>query len=201
MRIINKYLDRICLYHYDTYLHCVRTALITSVISKPLNLSPEDTEYLLASAVCHDLGKINIPIDILDSPKSLQPHEWMIVKQHPQYGANMLKKHQYYDRIADGVASHHERFDGNGYPYNLKKEEIPWQGRVIAVADSLDAMVTFRHYQNVKTFDQALRELRKMSEKQFDPYIISKLARWDRNDLIKIVYSPQDVDLKKIIVV
>jgi putative nucleotidyltransferase with HDIG domain len=121
------------------------------MISDSLRLSNKDKHYLIVAAILHDLGKVNIPLEILDSPRSLQYHEWMIIKQHPSYGADMLRNCHFHSHIIDGIQSHHEWYDGSGYPSNLKGEAIPWQGRIIAIADSLDAMISYRPYKSPKT--------------------------------------------------
>ncbi|MGB4509190.1 MAG: HD domain-containing phosphohydrolase, partial [Syntrophomonadaceae bacterium] len=152
------------------------------------------------AAILHDLGKVNIPTEILNSPNKLQHYEWMIIKQHPVYGANMLKHYQIYDDVVSGIMSHHERFDGLGYPNNLIGEEIPWQGRIIAIADSLDAMVSYRHYRKEKTLNQALQEIWNMKGVQFDPYIVNKISKWDKVSLGKILYTQPSFNLGRIII-
>jgi putative nucleotidyltransferase with HDIG domain len=152
------------------------------------------------AAILHDLGKVNIPTEILNSPNKLQHYEWMIIKQHPVYGANMLKHYQIYDDVVSGIMSHHERFDGLGYPNNLIGEEIPWQGRIIAIADSLDAMVSYRHYRKEKTLNQALQEIWNMKGVQFDPYIVNKFSKWDKVSLGKILYTQPSFNLGRIII-
>ena len=175
--IIDDFLGKIRQYHYATYQHCIRTTQITSMISDSLRLSNKDKHYLIVAAILHDLGKVNIPLEILDSPRSLQHHEWMIIKQHPSYGADMLRNCHFHSHIIDGIQSHHEWYDGSGYPSNLKGEAIPWQGRIIAIADSLDAMISYRPYKSPKTPKQSLRELKEMSEIQYDPYIVDKFIK------------------------
>jgi putative nucleotidyltransferase with HDIG domain len=198
--IIDDFLGKIRQHHYATYQHCIRTTQITSMISDSLRLSNKDKHYLIVAAILHDLGKVNIPTEILNSPNKLQHYEWMIIKQHPVYGANMLKHYQIYDDVVSGIMSHHERFDGLGYPNNLIGEEIPWQGRIIAIADSLDAMVSYRHYRKEKTLNQALQEIWNMKGVQFDPYIVNKFSKWDKVSLGKILYTQPSFNLGRIII-
>lgn len=186
---VAEYLDIIRQHDYNTFLHCVKTAELAAYISKHLGISANEIYHLRIAAVLHDLGKINISCQILHSSNKLNDKEWILVKKHPVDGANIIQRSLSDKNIVEGILLHHERYDGAGYPSHLKGEEIPWQARVIAVADSLEAMTAFRYYKKAKTFNEALQELYNMSEKHFDPYIIKKLPQWDHTALNNILYS------------
>lgn len=193
------YLDKIKLHDIDTFWHCIRTAQITELICQSISLTEQEKAIVNRAAVLHDLGKIITPTEIINKPTKLDHHEWMIVRQHPVYGAKIIEKDEVFNDIAEGILSHHERYDGSGYPYGLKGQEIPLQGRIIAIADSLDAMVTFRPYKRSKSLPQAIQELRRMSGKQFDSDIVKYHDKWDKYLLWEIAYSSYPADISKII--
>jgi diguanylate cyclase (GGDEF)-like protein/PAS domain S-box-containing protein/putative nucleotidyltransferase with HDIG domain len=155
----------------DTYMHLEKVAEYVEVICKGLDLGDEDTKNIKAAAFLHDLGKIEIPRTILNKNGPLGEDEWAIVKQHPMWGASMVWSMQNMDAIIPQILHHHERYDGKGYPYGLKGEEIPLGARIIAVADSFDAMTTSRPYRSARTNTDAIQEIFRHSGTQFDPVV------------------------------
>ncbi len=132
----------------------------------------------------HDIGKIKIPKSILLKKEKLNNNDWEIIKQHPEVGYKITKRQHIGKDILEGVMSHHERWNGNGYPHGLKKENIPLFGRIIGIADALDAMVSCRPYRYFPlSVDEALTELNVHAGIQFDPYIAKYLLSQDREAL------------------
>lgn len=132
----------------------------------------------------HDIGKIKIPKSILLKKEKLNNNDWEIIKQHPEVGYKITKRQHIDKDITEGIISHHERWNGNGYPYGLKGEKIPLYGRIIGIADALDAMVNSRPYRYFPlSVDEALAEVNIHAGTQFDAYIVRNLLSQDREVL------------------
>lgn len=155
-----------------TYRHSERVALISERIARRLNFDISDTETVVAAARVHDLGKIGIESSILLKPGKLDPDEWRKMEEHPRIGADIIAQLPVYEQVRDLVAYHQERYDGKGYPYGLRGEELPMGARIIAVADAFEAMTSDRPYRKALSTEIALAELRKGRGTQFDPDIV-----------------------------
>ena len=155
-----------------TYGHTERVVSYSRLIADKLKLSEKDKQSLIYGAYMHDIGKINISEKILMKKMKLTDEEWEELKQHPSNGAEIIKSVESLKEIIPLIISHHERYDGKGYPDKLKGEEIPYLARILTVVDSFDAMTSNRPYNNIKTCDEALEELLKCSGTQFDPKIV-----------------------------
>jgi len=127
---------------------------------------------LFMAGLFHDLGKMRIPYSILETRGVLTAEEYEVVKKHSHYGSSMLDKRSYSDKIIRAVLHHHERWDGNGYPGGLKGENIPLYSRILAVADSFDAMTADRPYRRHMSQDAALTEIAVNAGTQFDPNVV-----------------------------
>ncbi|MCD8076676.1 MAG: HD domain-containing protein [Lachnospiraceae bacterium] len=160
----------------DTNGHSVRVANYSREIARRMNFSVEEQEQISYMALLHDIGKIGIPDSILKKAGKLTPEEWEIVKSHPRIGGEILSEFTVIPDIADGAKYHHEHYDGNGYCEGRKGEEIPLKARIIAVADSFDAMCSARHYQAGNTLEYAREELLRCSGTQFDPDIVGYMV-------------------------
>ena len=160
-------------YRY-TYGHSERVVLYSKLLAEKLGLSMEDKSNLIQGSFMHDIGKINISKEILLKKMPLTKEEWEILKSHPEEGIEIIKPVKSLEKIIPIIKHHHERFDGTGYPNNLKGEEIPYLARVLSVVDSFDAMTSNRPYNKRKTYEEAIVELRKFSGTQFDPIIAEK---------------------------
>lgn len=152
--------------------HSERVGDYSYAIGKALNLSPERLNRMKVAGSLHDIGKIGVDSSILNKPGKLDAEEWEIMKQHSAKGAAILATTEEYRDIAKIVSSHHERWDGSGYPDGLKGEEIPFKSRIIAVADAYDAMTNYRTYRIPLNRDEAVAELQKHAGSQFDPEIV-----------------------------
>ncbi len=156
-------------------LHAERTAALAGKVAARLGLGPEETRTAWHAAVLHDIGKIDIPVSILDKPGKLNEREWEIIRRHPEVGAWMLSGIAGFERVRAAVVAHHERFDGQGYPYGLVGSEIPRAARLISVVDAYDAMMHDRPYQKALSHEEAVRQLDLGSGSQFDPAMVEAL--------------------------
>ncbi len=137
-----------------------------------MNLSKKETQDLITAGELHDIGKIMVPPSLLNKPDKLTSDEFEVIKRHPGIGYQIIKSVDEYVHLADLVLHHHERWDGSGYPEGLSGKSIPLFSRIIAVADAFEAMTAVRPYQETKTNEEAIKELRRCSGTQFDPKIV-----------------------------
>jgi HD-GYP domain-containing protein (c-di-GMP phosphodiesterase class II) len=124
----------------------------------------------------HDIGKIAIDEQILNKPGKLNEEEWAEIKRHPEIGYRILSSSSEYAEISEDILSHHERWDGDGYPQGLKGKDIPYRARIIAIADAYDAMTSDRPYRKALSKEEALAEIIRCSGTQFDPSIARKFV-------------------------
>jgi HD-GYP domain-containing protein (c-di-GMP phosphodiesterase class II) len=141
-------------------------------IARRLNLTDEERENLRLAAILHDVGKIGIEDTILKKISGLDENEYEIIKQHPKTGEEILGHITMLKDVIPGMKYHHERVDGMGYPDGLSKDEIPLIAKIIAVADTFDAITTDRAYRKAVTDDEALRELSAHAGTQFDEEVV-----------------------------
>jgi HD-GYP domain-containing protein (c-di-GMP phosphodiesterase class II) len=120
----------------------------------------------------HDIGKVGIPERVLCKPSPLTKAEWRVMRTHPVIGADIVRPIQFLAGALDIIMSHHERFDGGGYPFGLIGEQIPKEARIFAVADAFDAMTSDRPYREALGMDEALERIRQASGTQFDPLVV-----------------------------
>ncbi|MBQ9993453.1 MAG: HD-GYP domain-containing protein [Clostridia bacterium] len=149
--------------------HSVRVAEYSVEIARRLKMG--DLENIYFVALLHDIGKMNIPESVLKRSGRLSPDEYDLMKQHTEYGRQILGNLTAIPGVADGAKFHHERYDGSGYNEGLKGDEIPLIGRIIGVADAYDAMTSARSYRRGLSKLEAMDELKRCSGTQFDPKI------------------------------
>jgi diguanylate cyclase (GGDEF)-like protein/putative nucleotidyltransferase with HDIG domain len=154
-----------------TYNHTDRVVHYCEIFSKYAQLAEKDSKLLLYGAYLHDIGKINIPQEILISEKKLTDEQWAEMKKHPFDGAEIVRKIKNFDTVAEIVQQHHEKFNGTGYPSGISGESIHPLARILTLADSFDAMTAHRPYQKIKTFEEGYEELRRCKGTQFDPQL------------------------------
>ncbi len=151
--------------------HSLRVSIICQKIGEALKMRNQDIELLKLMATLHDIGKIAIDQSILEKPGPLSDVEWLEIKKHPETGYHILLASPEYAEIAEDILSHHERWDGKGYPRGIKGEDIPYRARIIAIADSYDAMTSERPYRKAMTKTEAYSEIKRNAGLQFDPEI------------------------------
>jgi HD-GYP domain-containing protein (c-di-GMP phosphodiesterase class II) len=155
--------------------HSDRVTRYSLMIGKELNLDATFMETLQISAQLHDVGKIGIEDRILKKPGALTPEEFDVMKTHTTKGANILRPVTQLAEMLPGIELHHEALDGRGYPYGLKEDQIPLLARVIAVADTFDALTTNRPYQHAHTPEEALKIIQNLAGKRLDPVAVTAL--------------------------
>ena len=160
----------------DTEAHVKRTQAMGHKFAERLNLSDNEISQLELLCVLHDIGKIGIPLEILNKPGKLNEEEWAIMKTHVDKGYSIANSSSEFASIADFILHHHERWDGNGYPAGLSKESIPLLSRIISVIDAFDAMINERPYSKAMSVTSAKEELLKSGGNQFDPNIVSEFV-------------------------
>ncbi|HEY6769079.1 MAG TPA: HD domain-containing phosphohydrolase [Candidatus Sulfotelmatobacter sp.] len=164
--------------------HSDRVTRYSMLIGKELSLSPTFMETLQISAQLHDVGKIGIEDHILKKPGALNAEEFEVMKTHTTRGANILRPVQQLAEMLPGIELHHEALDGRGYPYGLQGDQIPMLARVIAVADTFDALTTNRPYQKAHTPDEALAIIQNLAGKRLDPAAVAALlAVYQRGEI------------------
>ena len=173
--------------------HSGRVSKYSVILAETMGLDEEDVYKIRISALLHDVGKIGIDDRVLKKPSGLTPEEFQLMQQHPVKGANIIRPVAKLREMIPGIELHHESLDGHGYPYALRGEEIPAMARIIAVADTLDAMTTNRPYQVAMDQDTALDRIRALQGKKFDPAIVDALFAAVEAGRLRI--SPQMVEV------
>ncbi|MCL6634626.1 MAG: diguanylate cyclase [Peptococcaceae bacterium] len=156
-----------------TYRHSEQVVHYTELIAAGMGLPAEEVKNIKMAGFLHDIGKIEISQEILNKVEPLTTAEWALIRRHPNWGANIIRPFSSMSHLAPLVLHHHERYDGKGYPHGLAGENIPLGARIIAVADSFDAMTTERPYKKAMTFEEAMEELKNGMGSQFDPAVVS----------------------------
>ncbi|MBC7319958.1 HD domain-containing protein [bacterium] len=164
---------------FDSYTsnHSLRVAQLSEDIAREMGLSEVQVERIRNAALLHDLGKIGLPLNILNKPDKLTREEWLQIYRHPIIGADISKEVSRFKEVPLWIRHHHERYNGNGYPDNLKGEEIPLESRIIACADAFDAITTDRPYSRRRGIEEAKAELSRSMGTQLDPKVVSALFR------------------------
>jgi putative two-component system response regulator len=161
----------------ETEGHSRRVTEVTVRLAQALSISEEEITHIRRGALLHDIGKIGIPDSILHKPDTLTEEEWVIMRKHPRFAHDMLSPIEYLRPALSIPYSHHEKWDGTGYPRSLKGEEIPLSARLFAIADVWDALTSNRPYRDAWTEEQALAYIREQSGKHFDPHVVDLFFR------------------------
>jgi len=150
--------------------HSIRVGIYAKRLAEVVGLDKQEAEQLRIAALMQDLGLLKVPKEVLMKPERLTDEEWQLVKQHPIWSLEMVDPPAILtETVEAAVRHHHERFDGNGYPDGLKGEQIPFPARLLAVADTFDALCSERPYRPAYSTEQALEEMRKVAGSQLDP--------------------------------
>ncbi len=160
-----------------THGHSLRVTLYSLILANELNLSDKQLEEIETAGLLHDIGKIAIPQKILCKPGRLTDEEFDVMKAHPENSEKLIANIKGLQGISTWLKTHHERWDGNGYPDGLAGEEIPLTARVIALADTYDAMTSTRAYRKALEHSVAIEEVQRCSGTQFDPQLAAIFVR------------------------
>jgi putative two-component system response regulator len=160
----------------ETGYHVIRMSHYCRMLAVAGGIPEHRAELLFNAAPMHDVGKIGVPDSILEKPGPLTPDEWSIVKRHPVIGAGIIGRHnnELLEMARVVALTHHERWDGSGYPRALRGEAIPLVGRIVAIADAFDALTSTRPYKQAWPVEEAVALLRREAGRQFDPRLIPK---------------------------
>jgi putative nucleotidyltransferase with HDIG domain len=167
------------------YTHTPYFSRLVTALAQELHLRKEDEVSLKYASMLHDAGKVNIPVEILTKATRLTGKEYNIIKHHPVKGAELFKHMNMLKPVIPIILHHHEKYDGTGYPSRLKKGQIPFGARIMAVADAFDAMVYGRPYKERIDAREAIEEIKKHSGAQFDPQIVKCLIHIYFNKKLK----------------
>src|SRR5262252_2378709 len=154
--------------------HSRRVANLTVNVARFHGVEGAALQQIEHGALLHDIGKLKIPDSILWKPSSLDDTEWLTMRKHPEFGYELLRNLEFLDDAAKLVLSHHEKFDGSGYPRGLRGDQIPLGARIFSVVDAVDAMIYKRPYNAPITFKEAAEEVRRCSGSQFDPELVPR---------------------------
>jgi len=163
----------------ETGMHVIRMSRLSAKLAKEIGLSDDECQLMLQASPMHDVGKIGVPDQILLKPGKLNEEEWAIMKKHPEIGAEILSgSHSSVMQLAETISlTHQERWDGSGYPNNLKGEEIPLSGRIVAICDVFDALTSKRYYKEAFSVEKAMEIIEQGSGKDFEPYLVDTFKK------------------------
>jgi putative nucleotidyltransferase with HDIG domain len=170
--LINTVLQTLSMRDAMTARHSAAVARYSREVARLLGLSEREQDLIHTAGLFHDIGKFIFPDSILIADRKLTEDEWEIVKLHPEQGAKLVRRIEGYGPVADVVISHHERYDGRGYPYGLAGEDIPLGARILAAADTYDVMTARDSYRDPVSSEEALAELRRVAGSQLDPVVV-----------------------------
>ena len=161
---------------HDTEQHSLRVQAFTVRLSKQLGIANEQLQVYSLAALLHDIGKIGIPDAILHKPAGLRSSEWERMREHPELGARILAPVPFFSDVSRIVQTHHEKFDGTGYPHGLSGNDIPFGARIFAVADVYDALTSARPYKRPFSSKVARSTILEGSGKHFDPEVVEAFS-------------------------
>lgn len=168
-----------------TYGHSERVVIYAKKFATYLDMEEKSKKDLLLAAYLHDIGKLEISKELLNKREKLSQSEFNILRQHPTLGADLVSNIEAFNAVVPVIKYHHEKYDGSGYPNNIKGNEIPYLARVLTIIDSFDAMTSKRPYNVRKDYNQAIIELKKCAGTHFDVELVSKFIDMLQSDMIK----------------
>ena len=176
----------------ETQGHSIRVVLLSLALADAIGLPPKQKQVLAWGALLHDLGKIGIPDSILHKPGPLSPEERKIMQRHVEIGYRMVRRSRLFSPCAQVVLHHHEHWDGTGYPFGLRGEQIPVEARIFAVADALDAMTSRRPYREPVPLAVAYEEILRRNGTQFCPRCVEALKSLGLERIGKLIATANE---------
>ena len=168
-----------------TYGHSERVVIYAKKFATYLQLKEKDKKDLLLGAYLHDIGKLEISKELLTKRDKLSDSEFNILRQHPTLGVDLVSDIKEFGDVIPIIKHHHEKFDGTGYPFKLKGDEIPYLARVLTIIDSFDAMTSKRPYNSSKSYSEAIEEIERCSGSHFDKDLAYKFIDMLQNDMLR----------------
>ncbi len=181
-KIVQSLLNTLGAKSDETEKHAVRMKKLARKVGKELELDRNQLNNLSLLASLHDIGKATISEDILNKPGDLNDNEWEIIREHPERGYRIASATEEFAAIAEAILSHHERWDGEGYPLEIAGEEIPLLARIISVVDTYDVMTNDRPYSSAVPAEKAIKEIKDCAGGQFDPEIVEAFLKVVNSD-------------------
>lgn len=181
---------------HETTGHSFRVAHYALALARGLGMGPDQLRAIEWGALLHDVGKIAVPDAILRKTGRLTVEEWHVMRQHPSWGFEMLADVKFLEPALEIVYSHHERWDGGGYPRGLAGEEIPLSARIFAVADTYDSITSDRPYRRAQSHSEAITELCRVAGTQLDPLAVETFLRLSEVELRRLRDRSERLDLR-----
>lgn len=188
----------------ETHGHSERVVSYSMRLGREYGLDSQRTKSLEFGSLLHDIGKIGVPDLILRKPAKLTPEEWVLMREHPVHGQQILRGIAFLEGAARVVAQHHEKWNGSGYPLGLRGEEIDVCARIFSVADAFDAITSNRVYRKGKPYHAAAQELDDWAGKQFDPKVVEAFHRVPQQDWAELheqslIKKENDLEVRRVV--
>ncbi|HET6671249.1 MAG TPA: HD domain-containing phosphohydrolase [Pyrinomonadaceae bacterium] len=188
----------------ETHGHSERVVTYSLRLGREYGLNAEQMKALEFGSLLHDIGKIGVPDLILRKPAKLTDEEWVLMREHPLHGQQILRGIEFLEGPARVVAQHHEKWDGSGYPLGIQGEDIDLCARIFSVADAFDAITSDRVYRRGKSYQEAADELDEWAGRQFDPKVVDAFHRvpqqdWDELHRRSLEPKPEDHDVRRMV--
>lgn len=158
------------------YGHNERVAIFSCEVARQMHCTEDEIEHIRLASILQNIGEIGIPTYVLQKKTNLESDDWDLIKEHPKISAEIIGKIKKLEPVVPIIYSHHEKYDGTGYPDGIKGEDIPLGSRIISIADTYDAMTNVRLHRNASNHFDAIEEIRKLSGINFDPKIVDIFA-------------------------
>lgn len=188
----------------ETHGHSERVVTYSLRLGREYGLTAEQMKALEFGSLLHDIGKIGVPDLILRKPAKLTEEEWVLMREHPLHGQQILRGIEFLEGPARVVAQHHEKWDGSGYPLGLQGDDIDLCARIFSVADAFDAITSDRVYRRGKSYQEAADELDEWAGRQFDPKVVEAFHRvpqhdWDELRERSLLPKPEDHNVRRMV--